>query len=190
MTDLEKYIKIYFNGNSEELNQIGSFFRLTRLQKDDFFQKEGRYSDKLGFVKSGILREFTKINNKEITKWIATKNSFIVDISGFVFHQPAQWNLQAITDCEIYVLNKSDYPKIKEIIPDWDDLEKKFIVKCFNVLEDRVMMHISMSAEERYSHFFNSNKELFNLVPLQYIASMLGMTPETLSRLRNKVMNS
>lgn len=186
MNEIEEYIKIYFSGNVEELKEIASFFKLITLNKGDFFQKEGRYSDRLGFVRSGIIREYTTVDNKEVTKWIAGENSFVVDISGFIFNQPARWNLQAITDCELYVLEKKDYREIKSTLANWDDMEKKFLVKCFNVLEDRVMMHLSMNAEERYVNFFNSNRELFNQVPLQYIASMLGMTPETLSRLRNK----
>jgi CRP-like cAMP-binding protein len=54
------------------------------------------------------------------------------------------------------------------------------------MLEDRIFSHLSMSAEDRYQFFFQHNKELFNQVPLQYIASMLGMTPETFSRIRKK----
>jgi CRP-like cAMP-binding protein len=65
-------------------------------------------------------------------------------------------------------------------------LEKLFIAKCFAILEDRIFSHLSMTAEERYHFFFGNNKVLFNQVPLQYIASMLGMTPETFSRIRKR----
>jgi hypothetical protein len=65
-------------------------------------------------------------------------------------------------------------------------LEKQFIAKCFLVLEDRVFSFLSLSSEERYNLLFESKKELFNQVPLNYIASMLGMTPETLSRIRKR----
>ncbi|WP_229239031.1 hypothetical protein [Emticicia sp. C21] len=64
-----------------------------------------------------------------------------------------------------------------------------FIAKCFTMLEDRIFSHLSMTAEERYNFFFQNNKELFNQVPLQYIASMLGMTPETFSRIRRKAIS-
>jgi hypothetical protein len=53
-------------------------------------------------------------------------------------------------------------------------------------MEERIYCHLSMTAEERYNLFFDRNRELFNQAPLQYLASMLGMTPETLSRIRNK----
>ncbi len=60
------------------------------------------------------------------------------------------------------------------------------MASCFIQLEDRIFSHLSLNAEERYHQFFENNKELFNQVPLQYLASMLGMSPETFSRIRNK----
>lgn len=188
MTELEKYILTYFGVNKEDLSKISSFFKPVTLKKGDYFLKTGRHSDRLGFVQSGIIREFVFIDNKEVTKWISTKGYFVVDLSSFVFQQTARWNIQALTDCELYVIENKDYLKIGQVIPSWTALEKLFIAKCFTVLEDRVLQHLSMTAEERYIQLFHFNKELFNQVPLQYLASMLGMTPETLSRLRKKAV--
>lgn len=187
MSELENYIQNIFAVNKEELETISSYFKQTSLKKGDFYLKNGRYSDRLGFVQSGIIREFVVVNDKEVTKWISTKGYFVVDLSSFIFEHTARWNIQALTDCELFVIDKSDYQKIGQVIPRWIELEKLFIAKCFTVLEDRIVQHLSMSAEERYHQLFNFNKELFNQVPLQYLASMLGMTPETLSRLRKKV---
>lgn len=187
MTELEKYIQTYFEVSKDDLTKISAFFKPVTLNKGDFFLKAGRCSDRLGFVQSGIIREFVHIGTKEVTKWISTKGYFTIDIHSFYFQQPARWNIQALKDCELYVIDKTDYQKIQQVIPRWSELEKLFIAKCFAVLEDRVLQHISLSAEERYTQLFNFNKELFNQVPLQYLASMLGMTPETLSRLRKKV---
>jgi len=66
-------------------------------------------------------------------------------------------------------------------------LEKLFIAKCFITLETRVFHQLSMSAEQRVLNLFEINPEIFLRVPLQYIASMLGMTPETMSRIRKKM---
>jgi hypothetical protein len=76
------------------------------------------------------------------------------------------------------------------LIPRWQELEKLFMAKCFGMLEDRIVHQLSYSAKERYQHFFENNKTLFNQVPLQYLASMLGMAPETLSRFRKKSLTS
>lgn len=99
----------------------------------------------------------------------------------------ARWNIQALSDCELYVIDSDDYQKIGEVVTKWAELEKLFLAKCFTILEDRVLQHLSLSAEERYQQLFDFNSELFNQVPLQYLASMLGMTPETFSRIRNRM---
>jgi hypothetical protein len=75
------------------------------------------------------------------------------------------------------------------MVPLWYELEKMFLIRCFTFIEERIMSHLSMTAEERYHFFFENNKELFNQVPLHYIASMLGMTPETFSRIRKKPLS-
>ena len=106
------------------------------------------------------------------------------------FRHTARWNIQALTDVELYSINKTDYNKIGKLIPQWYELEKLFIARCFIMLEDRIYSHLSMSAEERYQFFYERNTELFNQVPLQYIASMLGMTPETFSRIRKNKRHS
>ena len=188
MTELEIYIQTYFGVTKDDLLEISSFFKPMILKKGDYFLKTGRHCDKLGFLQSGIIREFVLINDKEVTKWISTKGYFVVDLSSFVFQQTARWNIQALTDCELFVINEKEYQRIREVIPRWAELEKLFIAKCFTVLEDRVLTLLSMTAEERYQQLFGFNKELFNQVPLQYLASMLGMKPETLSRMRKKSM--
>lgn len=188
MTELEKYIQTYFSVSKDDLTKISAFFKPINLKKGEYYLKAGRQSDRLGFVQSGIAREFVVQNDKEVTKWISTKGYFVVDLSSFMFQLPARWNIQALTDCEIYKIDSNDYRKIGHVIPLWTELEKLFIAKCFTVLEDRIVTHLSMTAEERYNQLFNINKELFNQVPLQYLASMLGMTPETLSRLRKKAV--
>lgn len=186
MTELEKYIQTYFGVSNADLELISGFFKPKSLKKGDFFLKTGRHSDRLGFVQSGIVREFVFLGDKEVTKWISTQGYFVVDLASFVFNQPARWNIQALTDCELFVIESADYHKIGSHVPKWAELEKQFIAKCFTVLEDRVLQHLAMSAEERYEQLFHFNKALFNQVPLQYLASMLGMTPETFSRIRKK----
>ncbi len=188
MTELEKYIQTYFGVSEDERKEISLLFKPMQLKKGDYYLKSGKRSDRLGFVQSGIIREFVHIEEKEVTKWISTKGYFAVDLSSFVFNQPARWNIQALVDSELYVIDHVDYAKIGKIIPRWTELEKLFIAKCFTVLEDRIITHLSMTAEERYHQLFSFNKELFNLVPLHYLASMLGMTPETLSRLRKRAL--
>lgn len=187
MTELEVSIQSFFGVvDSEYIESITSLFEVETVKKGDYFLKKDKRCEKLSFVQSGFLRSFVETEKKEVTQWIFTKGHFMTDLSGFIFDTPARWNIQALTDTEIYSIKKSDYQKMGSLVPNWADLEKLFIVRCFTMLEDRIFSHLSMTAEERYLFFFESNKELFNQVPLQYIASMLGMTPETFSRIRKK----
>ena len=185
--ELEKYIKSYFGVvQLDELKEISSLFKVTTIKKGEFFLKTGKQSNKLSFIQSGLLRMFVTTEEKEITQWISSKGSFVVDLSSFVFETPARYTIQALVDTKLYTIDKEDYNRIGTLISNWNRLEKLFIVRCFSMMEDRILSHLSMTAEERYNLFFESNRELFNQVPLQYIASILGMTPETFSRIRKK----
>jgi len=186
LTELQEYIRSYFGIVNEGMEKITSFFIESELKKGDYFTKTGQYCEKLSFISSGFIRVFAKANDKEVTQWISSKGSFITDLYSFNFKQRSRWDIQALTDCKLYTIHKENYALLSTVVPNWSEIEKQFITGCFIQLEDRVFNHLSLSAEERYHLFFENNKEFFNQVPLQYIASMLGMSPETLSRIRSK----
>jgi len=187
MTELEQNIKSYFGVIQQDaLQTISSLFHLTTIKKGEYFLETGKACNKLSFIESGFLRIFMVTEYKEVTQWISTKGYFVTDLSSLLFESPARWTIQALTDCVLFTIDKKDYKRIGNLVPQWHELEKMFIAKCFTILEDRILTHLSMTAEERYHSFFKNNKELFNQVPLQYIASMLGMTPETFSRIRKR----
>jgi CRP-like cAMP-binding protein len=189
MSELEHYIQSYFGVGESDMQHIVSLFHPEVLKKGAYFLKTGRQCNQLSFIQSGMMRVFVQMDEKEVTQWISTKGYFINDLSSLMFGTPARWTIQALTDTELYTIRKEDYERIGLLVPEWYQLEKLFIARCFTLLEDRIFSHLSMSAEERYHFFFENNRELFNQVPLQYIASMLGMTPETFSRIRKKTMN-
>lgn len=185
--DLENSLKSYLeNIQDDDLKKIVSFFKPEIIRKNDFFLQAGRKTTKLSFITSGFFRIFIETEKKEVTQWISTKGYFITDLASFMSDIPARWTIQALTDVELYSIDKKDYENLHQLVPQWYLLEKAFIIHCFITLETRVLTHLSMTAEERYTSFFNENRELFAQIPLQYIASMLGMTSETFSRIRNK----
>ena len=187
MTELEQYIKSYFGVvEADDLNTIVSFFKVRTIKKGDFLLESGNRCDKLSFVQSGLLRMFVLKDDKEITQWISAKGYFTGDLSSFIFETPSHLSIQALVDTELSIISKDDYKLLGELLPKWHEFEKLFLIRCFITLEQRIFSHLSMTAEERYDYFFENNKELFKQVPLQYIASMLGMTPETVSRIRKK----
>ncbi|MFK8038556.1 MAG: Crp/Fnr family transcriptional regulator [Crocinitomicaceae bacterium] len=186
MTSLETYIQSYFKIPTENVSDVASLFEEEELKKGDFFAREDTYCQKMSFQTSGLLRVFKNVGDKEITQWINTEGHFITELPSFMFGQRARFQIQALSDSKLYTISRKGYLQLSTLIPQWPELEKQFLSACFITLEDRVFSHLSMSAEERYDLLFEKNKALFNQVPLQYIASMLGMTPETFSRIRSK----
>ncbi len=148
--------------------------------------KAGQRCNKLSFVQSGFLRMFVPTDEKEITQWISTKGNFSADISSFLFGAPSRFSIQALVDTEMSIISKSDYERIGKQVSKWHEFERLFTFRYFIILEERIFSHLLMTAQKRYDYFFEHNRELFNQVPLQYIASMVGMTPETFSRIRKK----
>lgn len=189
MNDLAKYISTYFDTRSDQTEKIASLFREEVLSRNEFHTTIGARYGKLSFVKSGYLRVFRQTDKKEITQWVSSPGEFTTDLGCIMFEQPARWNIQALTDCELYTLDYSDYQSIKDQINNWDEIEKLFLAKCFLMIEDRIFSFISMSAEERYAYLTETKPALLHEVSQQYIASMLGMTPETLSRIRRKIIS-
>ena len=186
MTDLECYLYSYFTFDSDDLVIVSSLFKPAKVKKGDYFLKAGKQCNKLCFIQSGLLRIYVDLDGKEVTQWISTKGYFVADLASLLFKSPSRWNMQALTEMDIFVIDRGDYDRIGELIPKWPETEKLFLAHCFTMMEDRIFSFISMTAEERYNFFFEKNRELFNQVPLQYIASMLGITPETISRIRRK----
>jgi CRP-like cAMP-binding protein len=135
----------------------------------------------------GLIRQYGWSKKGEFTQWIGTANHFVTDLSSFIFDIPSKWNFQCISDCRMYRLSKFDYQKMESEVIEWNKFEKAFLAKCFSTMKQRISDFICLTAEERYQHYFEQYKPLFHQVPLQYIASVLGMSPETLSRIRAKI---
>ncbi len=162
-------------------------FHPETLEKGAFYLHQGQNCDKLSFIRSGLLRIYVRQEDgREVTQWISSPSYFITDLASLIFGQPARWTIQTLSRTELYTISRKDYEALGNRLPRWHALEKLFLAKCFMILEERVFEHLSLSAEERYERFFETNKDLFRDVPLQYLASMLGMTPETFSRIRRR----
>lgn len=187
MTELQKHIHQQLSISPTDCQKVSELFKTESLQKGDFFLQSGKYCNKLTFIQEGLLRISTNMEDKEVTQWIATKGYFLADVHSFLYRYPSRFTMQALTDTALYSIDYEDYLLLGKLVPKWNEFEKMFIGNCFVMLENRVLDLISLSSEKRYEKLLSQQPELFEQVPLQYLASMLGMTPETFSRIRKKL---
>lgn len=189
MQELTTHIRTYFNSSTEQAQLIGTHFYEEVLERNDFHTRQGERFASLSYIQSGYLRIYRQSEDKEVTQWISSPGEFVTDLAALTFDQPARWNIQALTPCTLFTMRHADYLRIQKAVPDWPTIEKLFLSKCFMTIEERVFGFISMSAEERYESLIQYKPDLLQHIPLQYLASMLGMTPETLSRIRRKIVS-
>ena len=190
MTDFENYIHRYFSVSPDDIQKIAPLFKPEALKKGEYFLRSGAQCNKLSFIQEGLLRVYVYQPDREVTQWISSPISFVTEFNAFFYRNPALFNIQALTDTRLLTIDYEQYEALRKALPAWSEFEKLFIGKCFVFMESRVFDLISLSEDERYNRLFNQNRELFNQVPLQYIASMLGMTPETFSRIRKRQSKS
>ena len=186
MSALHRFLKKELAISDSLIEEVASYYEEETLDKGHFITKEQSVCRKMCIIESGYIRFHSYTNQKSITHWIFGSDQIVTDVASFFTHQPSIWNIQSLTECKVYSLTSANHNLIRKEIKEWDHLEKLFIIKLFAALEHRIYTLLSMSSKQRYEYLFNSDSNMFNEIPLQYLASMLGMTPETLSRIRKK----
>ncbi len=160
------------------------YFKTEELRKGDYFSKAGRVSDRLGFVVDGLLRSFYSIKDKETTTFFLTENSVAVALLSFLQNKPAIENIQALQDSTLITVKRKDLETLYQEDWKWQQAGRVLIENYYIKMEQRSISLQSQSAHERYTEFFYEFPEVIKTVPLHYIASFLGISPETLSRVR------
>ena len=189
MPDLNAFIQTFFDTDAASTNRFAKLFKPHQLHKNEFHTRQGQFNASLSFIKSGVLRIYRIHHGKEITQYLSSSGEFVTELGSLMFDQPARWHIQAITDVELFTISPADYQRLPELVPDWLKYERMFFSKCFLFIEDRVHGFLSLTAEERYTFLYQNKPEIFKSAPQQYIASMLGITPETFSRIRRKLIS-
>ncbi len=171
----------------ESLRTVLSQFQPLELQKGEYLLQSGTVCRKLAFIDAGYVRMYDTADGKEITLWIGGKGRFVTSVSSFVFQTSNYWNIQAVTDCSLYTLDRDRHERLGKDIPKWLEFDNALLAQAFALLEQSMFAQLHTTAMERLEHLMDSDPGIFNHVPLQYIASMIGITPESLSRLRKQL---
>jgi len=177
----------YLDAPSEVIAEISSHFQSRSIRKHELFLREGSVSNEYLFLEEGILRAFaTDIDNNEITTAFYHGNNVVFEVASFFNHTPSKENLQAVVDCKGQVISFDQLNHLFHSIPEFREFGRGMLVKGFVALKERTLSLITETAEQRYAHLIESNKDLFQHVALKHIASYLGVTDTSLSRIRRE----
>jgi CRP-like cAMP-binding protein len=159
---------------------------LIKIPRGEYLLKPGEVCTHYYYIQKGILRSFLKYGNKEITIWINPENEITTAIRSMSRNEPAEEYIQAVEECELVAMHYDTMQELYERFPEMNRVGRMLLEQYYAASEERVYICRIPGAHLRYKHFLDSRPELANRIPLKYIASYLGITLETLSRLRAK----
>lgn len=187
MKEFIKYIFQFGNLNQQQLEFIEKKAIETELQKDDYFSQAGKIPMQVGFILQGVIRG-CYYNNKgeEITRCFISENSVVVDYVNFEANISSSEYLQAATNCKLLVFSKQDWEELSQNIEGWENIKNKMFQNCL-FQKSRKGPVISQDATTRYLEFIKNYPSVLNRVSLSYVASYLGVTQQSLSRIRKNI---
>ena len=147
---------------------------------------EGKTCRYLYFLQAGALRGFYNLDGKEITHWFAFEEDFVTSFHSFISQQPAVENIQLLEGCILYRISKENVNRLMAEHHEIERLVRIVYEKYYLRLEDRFVNAQFKTASERYQELMQQTPHLLERVPLGYIASYLGISQETLSRVRSR----
>jgi CRP-like cAMP-binding protein len=188
MKEFIEYILQFGNLNQQQIDLISKKATEKLLRKEECFSEAGKVAQEVGFILDGIMR-VCYYNNKgeEITKYFTVENNLVVDLESFDNEICSNVYVQAITDCKLLVFSKKDWKELLDTIVGWDAIVHKIISKTLRQKVERISSLVSEDATTRYLTFLKIFPNVINRIPLSYVASYLGITQSSLSRIRKNI---
>ena len=184
--DLKKFISEYIHLTGAELEDITAKFKKRSVKKNDYLLREGETCKDLVFVRSGCLRLYYIADNVEVSVWFAFKHTSAIEIYSFISQKPSNYFLQAIEESEILYLPKTELDKLYHTHPKMQEMMRKFWEDVVLNLIDRFTALQRDSAEGRYRDLLGKPGYM-QTIPQKYLASFIGVTPTSLSRIRKNI---
>jgi CRP-like cAMP-binding protein len=167
--------------------EIASHFTEKTIAKNEFFFKEGKVSNEYLFLEDGFMRAFAiDLEGNDVTTRFCSGNMLVFEVSSFFTRSISRENLQALTDCRGWYITYDQLNMLFHNLHDFREFGRSVLVKELIFLKARMLSMITETAEERYSRLLASNPEIFQYAPLKTIASYLGITDSSLSRIRKE----
>lgn len=188
MEVLINYLLQFGNLNKQQIELVKSKVVSRESRKDEYYHEAGKIPREIIFLTEGIMR-ICYYNKKgdEITKYFIDENNFLADIHSYNQEIPSTEYVQAVTDCHYLVLSRSAMQELSLTIIEWDSIIAKITAKGLAEKVNRISPMMTEDAKERYLQFLSGFPTLANRIPLSYLASYLGITQSSLSRIRKNI---
>lgn len=186
MERVKKYFEqIGFAG--EDLERVLKAFICIDFKKNDHVVEFGKVAKYIGFVESGIFQYYILLDGEERTTFINIENTFLASVKSFVSQTPAKENIRALTDGRLSLISRANLKELVADMPQFKDFYIALLEHTVCGIDSSRHDLIVMSGEERYAKMLQQEPQLLQQIPLQYLASMLGVTPRHLSRIRKNI---
>lgn len=185
---LAEFINQFYPLSDEIKDFMISATTYRQVPKGRFLLKPGDLCKDYYYIHKGILRSYIKYEGKEITIWINPEGEITTSIRSIAGSRISEEYIQVIENAELVVIPFDAMQELYERFPEMNKVGRMLLEEYYAASEERVFIARLPNAQARYEHFINSRPELLNRIPLKYVASYLGITLETLSRLRARKM--
>lgn len=183
---LATFVKFIHPVSEEIISFINKNTFSLNIPKGHFLVRTGEVCRHLYLIRKGVIRAFIVDEAKEITTWISAENDIVSSIRGFNQQLPSKENVQAIEDCALVCGEYETLQHLYQNYPEMNVVARKILEIYYADAEERAFISRIPNAGRRYQHFLETKGNMANRIPLKYVASYLGMTLETLSRIRGR----
>lgn len=184
---LIQFIQSVLPMSNAKAEQIAEKFKQRETARNEYLLKEGAVCRESHIVEEGITRSFIyDLDGNDVTTAFCSKQMFASDLSSFFKRIPSKENIQALTDCQTWYITYDDMQESFHSIPEFRELGRLNIINQYGVLQQRMLSMLQQTAEQRYGDLVRTNPEILQHAPLKYIATYLGITDTSLSRIRKE----
>ena len=186
MNLLIEQFKKYGNITSNLEEELERKVKFLKKNKGDFWLKEGQIVSSLFIIEKGLVRSFYNTNKGEINVWFGFENVILGSIMPLFFKRTSIENIQFLEDSTVYYISSNDLKEFYKSSHEMNKIGRKLAEEYCQVLEERSFSLQTQSAEQRYKNLLKNQPEAIHRISLGHIASYLGISRETLSRIRKK----
>ena len=186
LDQLKNLALCYIALSDKQWEDIARYFKEKHVTKNEFLFREGQTGRHIYFICSGLIRNYYLKDGEEITRHFGQENELLSAYVSFLTQTPTFENVQAVEDCRLLQISYDDLQYIYKKYPVWGNFFRQLLEKVYIETTKRIEGFICKTAEERYIDLITRRPDLVRRVPLRYLATYLGITPVSLSRIRKK----